>query len=68
MVKGPSKPELYILFWLGGKPKKIQKLFPHYSMSTIYYYSKRFREAFETLIKQDIIGSDKKLKIDWEKL
>ena len=68
MVKGRSKPELYILFLMGGKPKEIQKLLPDYSMSTIYYYSRRFRDAVEVLIKRDIIGSDKKLKIDWGRL
>ena len=68
MVKGRSKPELYLMFWMGFTPKKIKILRPDYSMSTIYYYSRRFKDTVEELIKQDIITSDRKLKIDLERL
>lgn len=68
MVKGISKPELYVLFFLGAKPKQIKKMMPDYSMSTIYYYGKRTRNATEFLIKRDLLGSDKKLKIDLDRI
>jgi len=63
MVKGKSKPELYILFMLGLKPKEIKKHLPNYSLSTIYYYFKRFVSAKEFLIKKDVIDANLKLKI-----
>jgi len=68
MAHGRSKPELYFLFWIGLKPRQIQKLIPEFSLSTIYYYNHRSKEAVENLIKRDIINSDKKLKVDINKL
>jgi len=63
MVKGKSRPELYILLMKDLKPKRIKELMPEYSLSTIYYYSRKFKQGVGELIKRDLIDSNLKLKV-----
>jgi len=45
-MKGKSRPEVYILFYLGFKPKALIKL--GYNKHTIYNYHRRFNSEIKT--------------------
>lgn len=60
-MKGKSKPEIYFFLFKGLTPKQIMAL--GYKDTTVYYYSRRWKQTLEKLIADGVISIDMKIKV-----